>query len=96
LREGNTVFLSLLLSFWNKRVSFNLPAEVAKIFWPFAQLFSIRVWNHVQVLLVGSMLTTGKRTITSILEIMGLAEQPNFQNYHRVLNRAVCDAKDAT
>lgn len=89
MREGNTVFLSLLLSFWNKRVSFNLPAEVAKIFLPFAQLFSIRVWNHVQVLLVGSMLTTGKRTITSILEIMGLAEQPNFQNYHRVLNRAV-------
>ena len=25
----------------------------------------------------------------SILEVMGLAEQPNFQNYHRVLNRAV-------
>lgn len=70
-------------------MSFNLPAEVATIFLPFAQLFSTRVWNHVQVLLVGSILTTGKRTITSILEVMGLAQQGNFQNYHRVLNRAV-------
>lgn len=70
-------------------MSFNLPAEVAKIFLPFAQLFSTRVWNHVQILLVGSILTTGKRTITSILEVMGLENQPNFQNYHRVLNRAV-------
>ena len=25
----------------------------------------------------------------SILEVMGLADKPNFQNYHRVLNRAV-------
>ena len=70
-------------------MSFNLPAEVATIFLPFAQLFFTRVWNHVQVLLVGSILTTGKRTITSILEVMGLAQQGNFQNYHRVLNRAV-------
>lgn len=70
-------------------MSFNLPAEVVKIFLPFAQLFSSRVWNHVQVMLVGSILTTGKRTVTSILEVMGLASEPGFQNYHRVLNRAV-------
>lgn len=70
-------------------MSFNLPGEVVKIFLPFAQLFSARVWNHVQVMLVGSILTTGKRTVTSILEVMGLAGEPGFQNYHRVLNRAV-------
>ena len=70
-------------------MSFNLPAEVAKVLLPFAQLFSTRVWNHVQVLLVGSILATGKRTVTSILEVMGLTTDANFQNYHRVLNRAV-------
>jgi hypothetical protein len=74
-------------------MNFNLPAEIIKILLPFAQLFSTRVWNHVQVLLVGSILATGKRTITSILEVMGLAAECNFQNYHRVLNRAVCDVK---
>ncbi len=40
-------------------------------------------------MLVGSILTTGKRTVTSILEVMGLASEPGFQNDHRVLNRAV-------
>ena len=89
MRDSDTVFLSPLLSLWNKRVSLNLPAEVIKILLPLAQLFSTRVWNHIQLLLVGSILTTGKRTVSSILEVMGLAEQPNFQNYHRVLNRAV-------
>lgn len=78
-----------MLSFFELNVSFNLPAEIVKILVPFAQLFSKRVWNHVQVLLIGSILATGKRTVTSILEVMGLAGEPNFQNYHRVLNRAV-------
>ena len=40
-------------------------------------------------MLVGAILATGKRTVTSILEVMGLAEQTNFQDYHRILNRAV-------
>ena len=70
-------------------MSFNLPVEVISVFLPFANLFSKKVWNHVQIMLVGSILATGKRTVTSILEVMGLAAQPNFQNYHRVLNRAV-------
>lgn len=30
-----------------------------------------------------------QRTITAILRIMGLSAAPNFQTYHRVLNRAV-------
>ena len=70
-------------------MSFNLPVEIISVLLPFANLFSKKVWNHVQIMLVGSILATGKRTVTSILEVMGLAEQPNFQNYHRVLNRAV-------
>ena len=70
-------------------MSFNLPVEIISILLPFADLFSKKVWNQVQIMLVGSILATGKRTVTSILEVMGLADKPNFQNYHRVLNRAV-------
>ena len=70
-------------------MSFNLPVEIISVLLPFSELFSKKVWNHVQLLLVGAILTTGKRTITSVLEVMGLADRPNFQNYHRVLNRAV-------
>jgi hypothetical protein len=70
-------------------MSFNLPIEIISVLLPFADLFSKKVWNHVQIMLVGSILATGKRTVTSILEVMGLSDKPNFQNYHRVLNRAI-------
>lgn len=37
---------------------------------------------------MGAILATGKRTITSVLGVMGLMQEQNFQNYHRLLNRA--------
>ncbi len=55
----------------------------------FAPVFSKRVWQHVQVLLVGAILAPGKRTVTAVLRMMGLSDDRHFQTYHRVLNRAV-------
>lgn len=54
----------------------------------FAPLFSKRVFENAQLLLVGAMLALGKRTVTSILHVMGRSDDRHFQNYHRVLNRA--------
>jgi hypothetical protein len=54
----------------------------------FAPLFSQPVFLRVPVLLVGAILAPGKRTVTAALRAMGLAQEPHFQNYHRVLNRA--------
>jgi len=54
----------------------------------FAPLFSRRVFQHVQVLLVGAILTPGRRTVTNALRMMGLQHERHFQTYHRVLNRA--------
>jgi hypothetical protein len=34
------------------------------------------------------MLAPGERTVTGILRVMGLSGERQFQNYHRVLNRA--------
>ena len=42
-----------------------------------------------KVLMTGAVLAPGQRTVTAILRIMGLSAKPNFQTYHRVLNRAV-------
>ncbi len=42
-----------------------------------------------QLLAIGAILCTGKRTITAILSVMGLREEKRFTNYHRVLNRAI-------
>jgi len=55
---------------------------------PFAKAFSHRIWDMVQILVVGAILTPGKWTVTAILRTMGLQEESCFQNYHRVLNRA--------
>jgi hypothetical protein len=66
-----------------------IPIGFASHLATFAPLFSKRVWRYVPVLVAGAILAPGQRTITSILRIMGLEDDPHFQNYHRVLNRAV-------
>jgi hypothetical protein len=35
------------------------------------------------------VLAPGIRTVASVLRVLGLAQEPNFVNFHRVLNRAV-------
>ena len=65
-----------------------LPGEYLTLIATFAPAFSERVWRHVQILLVGAILTPGKRTVTSVLRVMGLSQTKHFQNFHRVLNRA--------
>jgi hypothetical protein len=66
-----------------------LPEEYNILFSHFQPYFSKRVWKLARVLLVGAILAPGKRTVTAILRIMGLSQEDHFQNYHRVLNRAV-------
>jgi hypothetical protein len=55
---------------------------------PFTQAFSARTWDWAQVLLVGAILAPGKRTVTAALRVLGLKDDKQYQNYHRVLNRA--------
>src|SRR5687768_6660442 len=62
---------------------------------PFAPLFSKRVWQHVQLLLMGMILAPGKRTVASALRAVGLEEERQFCRYHRVLSRAVWSSREA-
>jgi hypothetical protein len=55
---------------------------------PFAPLFSKHVWQNVQVLLIGAILTPGRRTVSSALRAMGLDQHERFHRYHRVLSHA--------
>jgi len=66
-----------------------LPDEYNTLFKAFQPYFSKRVWQLAVVLIVGAILAPGKRTVTAILRIMGLSQERHFQNYHRVLNRAI-------
>ncbi|MBX3053132.1 MAG: transposase [Caldilineaceae bacterium] len=65
-----------------------LPDPIMAVLTPFAKAFNYRIWDMVQILVVGAILTPGRRTVTAILRTMGLQEEACFQNYHRVLNRA--------
>jgi len=40
------------------------------------------------MLLQGTILTSGRRTITAALRAMGLSDEPSFSKYHQVFNRA--------
>ncbi len=42
-----------------------LPTAMIQLLAPFSLLFSERVWRHAQVLLAGTILTPGKRTVRS-------------------------------
>jgi hypothetical protein len=44
----------------------------------FAPLFSKRVWQHAQVLLVGAILAPGARTVGSAFRAMGLDREKRF------------------
>src|SRR5687768_12991768 len=67
----------------------SLPHPFGSVIAIFTPVFSKAVWPHAQVLLTGAVLAPGKRTVTAILQIMGLSTHTDFQTYHRVLNRAV-------
>lgn len=73
-----------------------LPFELTTLIVAFAPLFSKPVFKHAQVLLVGSILAPGKRTVTSALRVMGKSDEVHFQNYHRVLSRAVWSSMAAS
>src|ERR671911_700569 len=73
-----------------------LPARFAAVILCFAPLFRERSWRHAQVLLVGAILAPGRRTVSSILRITGLARERRFTNYHRILNRAAWDPRAAS
>ena len=66
-----------------------LPESIVQVLNRFAPVFSKRVWRLATVLLVGAILTPGKRTVSAALRVMGLSDEAHFQNYHRVLSRAV-------
>jgi hypothetical protein len=74
----------------------NLPAAIIQVLRPFERVFSDQLWDYVQVLLVGAILAPGKRTVTAALRVMGLQHERQFQNYHRVLNRATWSSRSVS
>jgi len=67
---------------------FKHPPEFSEIISVFSPLFSKKVFERAGQLLLGTLLTRGKRTICGVLRTLGLKDIKNWDLYHRVLSRA--------
>ena len=73
-----------------------LPKELMPWIVAFAPLFSKPVWQSAIVLLVGAFVAPGQRTVSAILRVMEMQDEPHFQTYHRVLSRAIWSSRQAS
>ncbi len=71
-----------------------LPKRIIHVLREFETVFSERVWEWAKVLVIGAILAPGERTVAAILRVMGCADEQQFQNYHRVLNRAKWSSRE--
>lgn len=71
----------------------NLPPSIMTLLDPFRPIFHEYTWNKIQILLVGTLLAPGKRTVTAALQAVGLSQESGFAKYHHVLNRAVWSSR---
>ena len=70
-----------------------VPPVLAAWLSVFRPCFTAPVWNRILVLVAGAVLAPGKRTVTQVLRVMGLANEPRFRRYHEVLSRARWDSR---
>src|SRR6202050_836152 len=61
----------------------------------FADLFTCPTWSNVLLLLAGAVLAPGRGTVSTALRILGRERDPNFCNFHRILNRAAWSSRAA-
>jgi hypothetical protein len=66
----------------------SLSEPMMSVLCEFESAFSQPTWRKAQVLLLGTLLGRGRRTVTAALRQMGLCDASNFSLYHHVLNRA--------
>ncbi len=65
-----------------------LPAVIVSLLLPFERLFDPRTWRKARLLAIGAILSPGKRTVSSALNILGIGQHGDFTIYHQALNRA--------
>lgn len=67
-----------------------LPDWIMALLLEFAPVVGRKTtWYKVEVMVVGAILATGKRTVSAVLRVMGLSQDRHYARYHHVLSRAV-------
>lgn len=62
-------------------------ADIIQLLSIFATAFTAPTYAKALVLIWGTILAPGRRTVAAALRAMGLADEKRFEKYHRVLNR---------
>jgi hypothetical protein len=70
-----------------------LPPAITSAIIPFRPLFSQPVFEHARELVLGAILAPGRRTVASVLRVLGRADDTRFIRFHRVLSRARWSAR---
>lgn len=65
-----------------------LPAEIIPVLAHFAPVFTAPTYQKALVLIIGTLLAKGRRTVTSALRAVGHTQTADWAKYHHVLNRA--------
>lgn len=65
-----------------------LPEPMRTVLAAFRPLFTAPTWKKLMVLLTGTLLAHGRRTVASALRHTGHEMETNFSTFHQVLNRA--------
>ena len=66
----------------------SLPSSVEPILMSFSVAFTEPTAARMVVLMVGTILARGRRTVTAALRVMGASAPGHFSDYHRVFSRA--------
>jgi hypothetical protein len=51
-------------------------------------IYAMSTWYKVELLLAGTILAQGQRTVSAVLRVMGMSHERNYAKYHHVLSRA--------
>src|SRR5215469_2632980 len=65
-----------------------LPAPIREVLMAFRPLFTAPTWRKLMILLTGTLLARGRRTVAAALRASGNAQAGNWSLFHQVLNRA--------
>jgi hypothetical protein len=65
-----------------------LPDPIIEVLAVFRPLFSAPTWRKLMLLLTGTLLAQGRRTVAAALRASGNDQAANWSRFHQVLNRA--------
>ena len=65
-----------------------LPDPMREVLMTFGPLFTAPTWRKLMILLTGTPLAQGRRTVSAALRYTGTEQESNWSNFHQVLKRA--------